>query len=122
MEEDTYKLTDVTKVLNFQTEVDAGDCNGYIKDVIKKFIGLIGERSALPELARQIVVTGKKKNNVVFVTADDLCTCLGATLRKSALLEAPFIENRRKYVPAELAALQMGELFIGWDSYASHKL
>lgn len=32
---------------------------------------------------------------------------------KSVLPEAPFIENGKKYVPAELAALQMGALITG---------
>lgn len=115
---------------------------------------------ALPELDRQTVVSGRKKNNIVFVSADDLCTYLGATLTvsgsiwlfvrnrqrikftlgvkemqgdnsyavydyassgpaaysfswKSVLPEAPFIEEGKKYVPAELAALQMGALITG---------
>lgn len=135
------------------------DCSVCFSNLADKYAEEIEDR-ALPELARQTVVTGKKKNNVVFVSADDLCTCLGAKLIvsdsiwlfirnrqqikftlgskemlainsyavydyasngpacyefrwKSVLPEAPFIENGKKYVPAELAALQMGALITG---------
>ncbi len=114
----------------------------------------------MPNLKDSCEVSGRKKNNTVFVSTDDLCTCLGAEIVvsgsiwlftrnnqkikftlgskemladisygiydyatsgpavysfkwTSVLPEAPFIENGKKYVPAELAAMQMGALITG---------
>lgn len=58
------------------------DCNVCFSNLANKYAEKEEDR-ALPELYRQTVVIGKKKNNVVFVSADDLCTCLGATLTVS---------------------------------------